>query len=149
MHYIDLNQASRAFWQRLYVTMFLISFFFSCSMYPNKVFLKHFRLFWNTLRADVKTALCSDVTPFWWDVFTRTLFERFAKILSPNQPSLLGRKILRNVEFQLFSKHLSWVSFTRYHHSEVGSNYSTTSAIEARIMDSFQKDFLALLGTFQ
>lgn len=36
----------------------------------------------------------------------------------------------------------------RYHHSEVGSNYSTTSAIEARIMDSFQKDFLALLGTF-
>jgi len=36
----------------------------------------------------------------------------------------------------------------RYHHSEVGSNYSTTSAIEARIMDLFQRDFLALLGTF-
>ena len=68
---------------------------------------------------------------------------------SLNEPSLLGRKNLRNVEFQSFSKHLSLVSFTRYHHSEVGSNYSTTSAIEARIMDSFQKDFLALLGTFQ
>lgn len=36
----------------------------------------------------------------------------------------------------------------RYHHSEGGSNYSTTSAIEARIMDMFQKEFLALLGTF-
>lgn len=36
----------------------------------------------------------------------------------------------------------------RYHHSEGGSNYSTTSAIEARMMDMFQKEFLALLGTF-
>lgn len=36
----------------------------------------------------------------------------------------------------------------RYHHSEGGSNYSTTSAVEARIMDMFQKEFLALLGTF-
>lgn len=36
----------------------------------------------------------------------------------------------------------------RYHHSDAGSNYSTTSAVEARIMDLFQKDFLALLGTF-
>lgn len=36
----------------------------------------------------------------------------------------------------------------RYHHSDVESNYSTTSAVEARIMDLFQKDFLALLGTF-
>jgi len=36
----------------------------------------------------------------------------------------------------------------RYHHSDVGSTYSTTSAVEARIMDLFQKDFLALLGTF-
>lgn len=39
--------------------------------------------------------------------------------------------------------------FLRYHHSDAGSNYSTTSAVEARIMDLFQKDFLALLGTFQ
>ncbi|XP_015764161.1 PREDICTED: EF-hand calcium-binding domain-containing protein 6-like [Acropora digitifera] len=37
---------------------------------------------------------------------------------------------------------------SRYHHSDVESNYSTTSAVEARIMDLFQKDFLALLGTF-
>ena len=37
----------------------------------------------------------------------------------------------------------------RYHHSDAGSNYSTTSAVEARIMELFQKDFLALLGTFQ
>lgn len=36
----------------------------------------------------------------------------------------------------------------RYHHSEGGSNYSTTSAIEARMMDMFQKEFLAMLGTF-
>ncbi|XP_032219247.2 EF-hand calcium-binding domain-containing protein 6 [Nematostella vectensis] len=36
----------------------------------------------------------------------------------------------------------------RYHHSDQGSQFSTTSAVEARLMDLFQRDFLALLGTF-
>ncbi|XP_028399843.1 EF-hand calcium-binding domain-containing protein 6-like [Dendronephthya gigantea] len=35
----------------------------------------------------------------------------------------------------------------RYHQAEVDSKFSTTSAIEAKLMDMFQRDFLSLLGT--
>ena len=35
----------------------------------------------------------------------------------------------------------------RYHQAEVDSKFSTTSAVEAKLLNLFQKDFLSLLGT--
>ena len=90
------------------------------------------------------------------NVFRSTLFISidfinfcWQKSPPPHPPDCVGGKFGKLGKYKYYKSTNQKIFFIRYHHSEVGSNYSTTSAIEARIMDLFQKEFLALLGTFQ
>ena len=65
-----------------------------------------------------------------------SLFQAFLKMFQDRSEAGMAHKILAN------PRH-------RYNRGDEWDNMSTMSALEAQLLNMFQRDFLSLLGTFQ